>query len=38
MNAFDMLCDSKSFEGFSAQLPHDLQSLKASNVDTSKWK
>ena len=38
MNAFDVLCGSKSFEIFSAQLPPDLKSLKASNVDTSKWK
>ena len=38
MNAFDVLCGSKSFEIFSAQLPPDLKSLKASNVDTSNWK
>ena len=38
MNAFDMLCGTKSFKIFSAQLPPDLKFLKACNVDTSKWR
>ena len=35
INAFDVFC---GFQIFSAQLPPDLKSLKASNVDTSRWK
>ena len=38
MNAFDVLCGSKSFEIFSAQLPPDVRSLKACDVDTTKWR
>jgi len=38
MNAFNVLSGLKSFEVFSAQLPPDLKSLKAKDVDTSKWK
>ena len=38
MNAFDVLCGSKSFEIFSAQLPPNLRSLKACDVDTTKWR
>ena len=38
MNAFDVLCGSKSFEIFSAQLLPDLRSLKACDVDTTKWR
>ena len=37
MKAFDVLCGLKSFEIFPSQLPPDLKSLKANNVDTSKW-
>ena len=35
INAFDVFC---GFQIFSVQLPPDFKSLKASNVDTSRWK
>ena len=38
LDAFDVLCGVKSFELFSIYLPPNLKSLKAQDVDTSRWK
>jgi len=38
IDAFDVLCGIKSFELFSIYLPPNLKSLKACDVDTSRWK
>ena len=38
IDAFDVLCGIKSFELFSIYFPPNLKSLKACDVDTSRWK
>ena len=38
LDEFDVLCGVKSFKLFSIYLPPNLKSLKARDVDTSRWK